>query len=125
WSGSRGASIAEHDMGIACRIRAHPFVDVSHSRDGIRGRRVVRQDRAGDKRDQRDTRRLVYSFELPLHELRRSPLIDIVDTSDDDDGIRPNHRDVTVEARANLIAALAVYAAIQDAPLGMRLHEPV
>ena len=55
----------------------------------------------------------------------RTPLIHVVDARDDDDHARVRRYDIAIEARQDLIAALAVDATIEDVPVRMRPHQPV
>jgi hypothetical protein len=70
-------------------------------------------------------RRRVHRLELTLNRIRRAPLVDVVDARDDDDGRRLRGENVTVESRANLIAALAVDAAVEYLPIPVLLRQPV
>jgi hypothetical protein len=55
----------------------------------------------------------------------RPPLVDVVDAGDDDDEIGLVRDHVAIEPRRDLVAALAVDAAIEDAPAGAGLPQPV
>ena len=91
-----------------------------HPRVLIGRRGVERHDRAGDDDDARCARPRVQRVELLDHDRRGAALVDVVDAGDDDHDRRPLGPDVAIEPRADLIAALAVHAAIQHAPVGMR-----
>ena len=73
----------------------------------------------------RRTRRVVHRLELALNRLGGAPLVDVVDTRDDDDDVGFCVKDVAAEARADLVAALPVNPAIEHAPVRVRLHQPV
>ena len=119
--GDRSARVAEHHVRVARRIRANPAVHGMHAPVLFGGRRVVRNDAAGDDRNARLERHRVQGFELALHSGRVAALINVVHAGDDDQQIGVE----IGEARPDLIGPLAVDAAVHHPPIGMRFHQPV
>src|SRR5262245_27241046 len=110
---------------MAPRVIADPGVDRVHPGVLVRRRSVERDDGAGDHLDACGVRRCVHRFELELNRVCTTSLVDVVDAGDDHDGCRLRAEDVAIESRANLIAALAVDAAVEYLPIAVRLRQPV
>src|SRR5262245_31569787 len=110
---------------MAPRVVADPGVDRVHPGVLVRRRGVERDDGAGDHLDARGVPRHVHRFELALNRVRRTSLVDVVDAGDDHNGCRIRAEHVAIESCANLIAALAVDAAVEYLPITVRLRQPV
>ena len=88
-------------------------------------RRIVRDDRSGEHRDARVPGELVHQLQISRDRIGRTALIDIVHAGDDDHDTRRSGNDISSEAAGDLVAPLAVDAAVHYVPIGMCQHQPI